>query len=292
MSKEKQNFGGKWTTEKLLLLEKYLKAYSKIMNNTKFNFAFIDAFAGTGYFKEVSTNQCSLLMPEFGVEEKQFLEGSTRIALGVDPPFQKYIFIEKEKYRCDESNKIKSKFPDKEPKIEIVHDEANKFLCEICSKNWSKHRAVAFLDPFGMQIKWSTLEAIAHTEAIDLWFLFHLGQAVNRLLKRDGKINEANKVRLNEIFGTDDWYKKFYTVITENNLFDGEYEKIQKKADFQTITSYFTERLSTIFPAVVSSPKPLLNSVNNPLFLLCFAAGNKKGAPTALKIANSILRTN
>ncbi|WP_335164969.1 hypothetical protein [Nostoc sp.] len=29
-----------------------------------------------------------------------------------------------------------------------------------------------------MQIPWSTIEAIAHTEAIDLWYLFPLGVAM------------------------------------------------------------------------------------------------------------------
>jgi hypothetical protein len=29
---------------------------------------------------------------------------------------------------------------------------------------------------------------------------------------------------------------------------------------------------------------------NNPLYLLCFAAGNDKGAPIAVKIANHILK--
>ncbi len=33
----------------------------------------------------------------------------------------------------------------------------------------------------------------------------------------------------------------------------------------------------------------LTNVRNNPIYLLCFAAGNPKGAPTALKIADHIL---
>ena len=291
MSKPKQDFGGSWTAEKLEIIKKYLEAYSKIMKKTPFNFAYIDAFAGTGYYKKVNRHENSLFMPEFGENEKTFLDGSARIALSIEPSFDKYIFIEKDKDRYNELFKLKSAFPDKADSIEIVNSEANRFLISICNKNWQYHRAVVFLDPFGMQIKWTTLEAIAKTEAIDLWFLFPLGQAVNRLLKRNGEINQANRNKLNNLFGADDWYDRFYTVIKEYSIFDGEKNKIQKKADFQTITSYFTERLSTIFPKVVSSPKPLLNSVNNPLFLLCFAAGNKKGAPIAVKIANSILRS-
>ena len=36
-----------------------------------------------------------------------------------------------------------------------------------------------------MQVDWSTFEAIAATKAIDLWILFPLGQAANRLPSRN-----------------------------------------------------------------------------------------------------------
>ena len=49
---EKHEFGGSWTDEKLKMVEKYLKAYAVIMNNHNFRFAYIDAFAGTGYREE------------------------------------------------------------------------------------------------------------------------------------------------------------------------------------------------------------------------------------------------
>jgi len=34
----------------------------------------------------------------------------------------------------------------------------------------------------------------------------------------------------------------------------------------------------------------LRNSLNNPLYLLCFAAGNDRGATIAVRIANHILK--
>ena len=49
---ETHGFGGNWTEEKLKRVEKYLKAYATIMNKKKFRFAYIDAFAGTGYREE------------------------------------------------------------------------------------------------------------------------------------------------------------------------------------------------------------------------------------------------
>lgn len=284
-------FGGKWTTEKLNLIRKYLKAYSTIMNKQKFNFAYIDAFAGSGYYRKIDNHNRSLFMPEFGSEEKLFLDGSARIALGVTPSFQQYIFIEKDKNRVNNLEKLKDEFPDKAKNILVINEESNSYLQRICRKNWKNHRAVVFLDPYGMQVKWKTIEAIASTKTIDLWILFPLGQAINRLLKKDGNIRHSIKKKLTEFFGEENWFDAFYANLNQMSIINEKSKKYQKIADFNKISSYFSERLDTIFKGVASNPRPLYNSTNNPLFLLFFAAGNERGASTAIKIANQILKS-
>jgi hypothetical protein len=62
------------------------------------------------------------------------------------------------------------------------------------------------------------------------------------------------------------------------------------KATTATIGGYFNQRLKTVFAGVADPPGVLRNSANCPLYLLCFAASNKNGAPTALKIANHLLK--
>jgi three-Cys-motif partner protein len=61
-----------------------------------------------------------------------------------------------------------------------------------------------------MEVEWSTIKAIASTKAIDLWLLFPLGVAVNRLLRCDGQIDESVKKKLDRFFGTTDWFDQFY----------------------------------------------------------------------------------
>ncbi|MGK7921692.1 MAG: three-Cys-motif partner protein TcmP [Trichodesmium sp.] len=286
----KQVFGGNWTEDKLNRVRKYLGAYAKIMNKYSFNYAYIDAFAGTGYreIKEIEDKD-TLLFPEFSdLAVQRFLDGSARIALQVTPRFNKYIFIEKNESKVSELNQLKRDFPQLADDIVIVNEEANKFLKNICLKDWTRHRAVLFLDPFGMDVKWNTVELIAQTKAIDLWYLFPI-MGVNRLLKKDGNIEEVNRSKLNEIFGTIDWYDTFYQVRGEQNLF-GFYSFTEKTVDGKSIGQYFIDRLKTIFEGVAENPLLLYNSCNSPLFLLCFAAANKKGAKTAIKIAQDILR--
>ncbi|HXJ21097.1 MAG TPA: hypothetical protein VMT03_12775 [Polyangia bacterium] len=81
-----------------------------------------------------------------------------------------------------------------------------------------------------------------------------------------------------------------YKVEHKADLFGNDEERVVKATNM-TIARYFNERLKTVFPANgVAEPGVLRNSSNNPLYLLCFAAGNDKGAPIAVKIANHILK--
>ncbi len=147
----------------------------------------------------------------------------------IKPGFDKYIFIEKSKKHFTELLKLKEEFKDKEKKIYLINTDANSWLIDRCNNyKWQNNRAVLFLDPYGMQVDWATIKAIANTKAINLWYLFPLGIGVNRL--------------------------------------------------------------KSIFTGVAENPLLLRNSKNNPLYLLCFASGNPRGAKTAIRIAQDILK--
>jgi three-Cys-motif partner protein len=284
------SFGGGWTEEKLSRVNKYLCAYTKIMSKQSFRFAYIDAFAGTGYRTVEQDSNDEFLFPELQeCETVSFLDGSARIALQVKPRFTKYIFVESDTEKSRVLEALRDNFPELKKDIGIVNQDANAYLNELClNYSWKSNRAVLFLDPYGMQVSWDTIEAIAKTKAIDLWLLFPLGVAVNRLLKKNGEINQAVRKRLNQMFGSTDWYRYFYTQNTRQNLF-GEETRLEKTCNFDTIRMYFVSRLKEIFPGVAENPLPLMNSKNNPLYLLCFASANPKGAKIAVNIAQNIL---
>lgn len=294
MNNRGHRFGGNWTEQKLECVRKYLHAYTTIMSNYPFQFAYIDAFAGTGYREmENDEDPSELMFPDLvSPEVMSFRHGSARNALEVEPRFMKYVFIEKNVNRHAELQELKEEFLLKaefsDNMIECVHGEANKYLKDLCEKNWRSHRALVFLDPYGMQIEWETIESIADTQAIDLWILFPIG-TVNRLLKNDGEIRPSLQARLDMSFGEHAWYEAFYQLAKEISLF-GEEEQWQKTGNiFATIEEYFIKRLQGIFKGVATNPLILRNSKNVPLYLLCFAAGNQRGAPTAVKIAKEIL---
>jgi three-Cys-motif partner protein len=141
---------------------------------------------------------------------------------------------------------------------------------------------------YGMEVEWQTIEALARTKAVDLWILLPLGQAINRLLTREGPPEKQWADRLTRCFGTEEWKEVFYRKESQPTLFGAE-ERLAKEANFEAIGDFFVRRLSAIFEKVAENPLPLRNSKNIPIYLLCFAAANPRGAPTAVKIASHIL---
>ncbi len=294
------SFGGVWTAKKLERLERYLNSYMTIFkgNNKAQHFTtnYIDAFAGTGYRTESgdsSHGPDTLFDDDDLLEVASYGRGSARIALEIPKPFDKYTFIEKDPDRASGLYDLKRDFPDRADSIKIITGDANEKLQAICQEtNWRHNRAVVFLDPYGMQVKWSTLEAIASTRAIDMWLLFPLGQAINRLLTTK-KIPEGSLAeRLTETFGIEEWREAFYkpNLGQQGSLFLSSDQHFAKDTDFEGIAGFFLERLGSIFHSVAPNYYPLRNSKKVPLYLLCFAVGNPNGAPTAIKIASHLLK--
>ena len=96
---------------------------------------------------------------------------------------------------------------------------------------------MVFLDPFGMQVPWKTIADIGKTGIIEILINFPVGMAIQRLLKRTGQFSEKERGRLDDYFGTSEWYDLLYS--TQEGLFGGQ---IENKAVQATFSSDGTER--------------------------------------------------
>jgi three-Cys-motif partner protein len=288
----RQKFGGSWTEDKLSRVQRYLCAWTKVMMNQPYSTVYIDAFAGTGYRELQSEDRPGeLMMPELAEEEPQrFIDGSVRNALQVDPGFDRYVFVDLDPAKAAELDALKLQFPVRASSIKVITEDANRYLQKLCARPiWDKHRAVLFLDPFGMEVHWDTITAIAKTQAIDLWYLFPLG--ANRVLRRDGNISESHRAKLTALLGSAGWEQVFYQRRSVQNLFGEEDELVYKCGSYPELTKFFVQRLEEVFPGVAQNPLTLCNSRGTPLFLLCFAVSNPspRARTAALKIAEHIL---
>jgi three-Cys-motif partner protein len=283
-------FGGNWTEEKLQRLGRYLERYRQIFStNVKaqyFTTWYVDGFAGTGSRTQDAFEGSRSQLAE-GSETTSYFEGSARIALSLASPFDRYLFIEKSRPRIDELKEmIAEDYAHLADRCEFRQEDANSALRGWCGeRTWNKDRAVVFLDPYGLQAEWTTIQSLGATKGVDLWYLFPLNLA--RLLTRDGAIDASWQRRLDLLFGTRDWQTRFYKTRTEEDLF-GTFETVQRDATVENIKEFIEERLRTCFHKVANG-LVLMNSKSSPMYSLCFAAANEKGAPIALRIAQSIL---
>jgi len=279
-------FGGSWTVEKLDTLRAYLMSYAQALKNQPFQRLYIDAFAGTGdrtsKRQEVST---LLEVPELD----NMTKGSARVALEIDPPFDRYIFIEKRTSRASALEQVRSGYAARN--IEILNEDANTAVQRICANtNWHNNRAVLFLDPYGMQVSWETLAAVAATQAIDLWMLYPTGMGLNRLLTKDGEIPPEWQQTLDRSLGCTDWRQAFYRIRKVPSLFDDPASVVVKDANTEKFEAFLLDRLRTIFAGVLGKSLPLMNSKGQVMYLLCFAIGNPRGVRLAMRIANGVIK--
>ena len=275
-----KKFGSRHTVEKLDCLERYLRAYLKVFEGKDWpHTVYVDAFAGTGEIPIASTYEELPL----GIEDKDFIIGSARRALAIDSSFDQYIFIEKKRGNARALEHLKRDYPTKN--VRILNTDANSGIQSLCSTiDWKKHRAVVFLDPFGSQVAWQTLEAIAKTEAIDLWYLSPAGLSVHRQLGTQGKVHYTHEESLNRIFGSRDWRTRFIdTVEIAADLFSPAGVGNSKVATPDSVTKYMHERMSSVFAGGVHDKWMPLGQKGGHWYSLMFACANP--SPNATKLA-------
>ena len=285
---EEHYFGGAWTEIKLDILRKYLEFYTKALSKQGFELLYIDAFAGTGSRTEIVPS-----VPILGQEEKKIsLDGSARIALNIEPKFDRYLFIETNSKRIKELEKIRAEF--RNTYIKIENADANKVITELASKPiWdnNKFRGVIFIDPYGMEVSWETLKAIVTTESFDVWYLFPISGVCRQAARDNKKMEEYKKEALDKLFGTREWENAFYEKRTQRGFFETT-ENTVRKLTIKQMEEWVSNRLKTIFTHV--SAPVVLPATGAQLYSLYFCISNPepKAIGLATKAANFILKAH
>lgn len=287
----KINWGGDWTENKLNAFENYVKAYLKIMNKQKKKFnnwpntLYFDGFAGSGERLKFENEEYIQLFSDY-LEEKEYTvyKGSAERVLSLNEKFDYYYFIDIDRESIES---LRKKLEEKG----LISDKCN-FKCgdvnneiKIFTENLdSKMAALVLLDPFGMQIRWESIE-LFRDKRVDLWILIPSGVIINRCLNKTGEIR--NVETLENFFGMneEDIKKYFYDIENVDTLY-GSDEKINKtRNSIQKIANLYVSRLKTIFKYVTDKPLELINSRNVIIYHFVFASNNE----TAHKIASQII---
>lgn len=268
------SFGGPWTLIKLDLLGRYLKFFNTALQRqpcpaSPFDRIYIDAFAGTG--------QCEIKLID---GTRSTINGSAKIAANTDPAFHQIHLVDLKQKHVAELNSLAAAGSSSE--IHVHKDDANRALETIISKvNWRRTRGVLFLDPYGMAVRWETLQTIAKTEALDVWYLFPLSAVYRQAAKDFDKVDEGKAAKLDTVLGTPDWRTVFYEKSGQNSLLPEDNPSARRTAGPPEISTYIHSRLSEIFHGWVSPPI-FLPEVGPPMFALFFAVANPSAAAVKL----------
>ena len=255
---------GPWSEDKLRLLSKYLDAYTNIMQGQSWcrnGYHYIDAFAGTGRPR--------------ARDEERYIDGSPRVALTIQHPFKSYTFIEKTPWRVQRLRELQDEFQDRD--IRIREGDCNHIIIsEITPRiRYERfNRGLIFLDPFGMDIEWSTIERIAETRALEIFMNLPV-MALNRtaLPNDPSALTETQIERMNRFWGSSEWRDDIYQEVP--TLFGPVEVKIRRTTG-QRIGRLFKRRLQEVF-GHVTDPLVMTNSRNAPLYCLILAGHNQTG---------------
>lgn len=279
-------WGGPWTEKKLEAFSKYVWSYLTIMKKyPHWKTIYFDGFAGSGT-REQAINTDLMQQLKITEEEEKTYKGAAERVLGLpELGFNFYYFIDKNE---DSLTRLQATLDEKFKDKTIVYraGNANHQITELAKALRTKHyAALVFLDPFGMQIDWSSIAELKDTRS-DIWILVPTGVIVNRLLDRAGKLEFSNK--LQSFFGLsiDEIKSHFYEEKKVQTLF-GEEEFVTKVSQpIEKIARLYAERMKTIWKHVTDEPLVLKNRNGVPIFHFVFASNNE----TAKKIAKQIIQ--
>lgn len=286
MNDSLNKFGGEWTETKIEVFVKYLQAYLVIMSKQvfpdqkpMFKLVYFDGFAGCG---EIEANS----------EHSSLIEGVASRVLKLDQPrsFDMYYMVELDPEKAKKLKKsLKHQFPEKSRNIHVAQEDCNIKLLSLSNflgdEKRKFHRVLAFIDPFAMQVKWSSIESL-RGKFVDLWILVPTG-AINRMLANHSEIPESWKTKLESCLGLNwaELYRRFYAEKTTETLFGPETTISKEKRIFDAIITCYREQLETVWK-YVSTPLALKNSKGTIIFHFIFASQKQ----VAMKIANQIIQ--
>lgn len=274
---------GPWAREKLQALGAYLEYYNTVLMNQHWcrGTIFIDGFAGAGYSEiRAKPDAHPWLIEELAdTDQKELIAGSPRVSLELDHPFSFYLFIEQAPARRAELEKLVEQYPER--KITVRGGDAGKVIASVLTSrpDWSKYRGVAFLDPFGTHLPWATVEQLAATKSFEVLINFPLQMAIQRLIPKDGEIDQEGRGRFDEYFGTTEWFDEVYE--QADGLFGGQ---LVKRHDYgRRLLNLYLRRLEAAF-GHVSPAKLICNTKKRGLYYLVWAGPHEKGLKGAKHI--------
>lgn len=231
---------------KLKALTYYLHIVTKSMHKKWPNMVYLDLQSGPG------KNQI----------RSDFLLGSPLIALTLEVPFTHYYFNELDKDHL-EALQTRVAASELRDRVRFYQQDINEVVFEICSEIEKRESLnVAFIDPEGLEVRWSTIERLARVRRMDLIINF----STSGLDRSAGADNESV---IDRFYGNTSWRP-------DMQISDPTRRRralIERYLSQLSFFGYYIEENPEIEHLDIS----FRNSKNSEVYRLIFASKNKLG---------------
>lgn len=290
MSITAQEFGSAHTERKLKAVQNYLSAFTIALKKQAFELLYVDACAGSGASTSRRVRGQGRLL-----DVDDVTTGSAIRALEIATPFDRYVFNDtKLKNVRSLAATVDEQFPLLRDRVTIIRSDANRAVTQLAHRtNWKKTRAVVFLDPFGLQMKFSMVEELGRTQAVDLWYLVPV-LAMSRQVRGDGSVLEPGGSQIDELLGTDAWRSGVAAEKpgADSDLFGPTEPAVEKVANAAWFEQVAIEQLKRVFGGGVAETALPLGRGGLHEFSLIFACANPSAAASSLakRLATAVLK--
>jgi three-Cys-motif partner protein len=199
-SKTEHRFGGVWTEVKLAAISAYSQFFTTAISN-RFELWYVDPFAGTG--ERTATEQVGGLFENSPLSEvERQYPGSAARALATMPPFERLRFGDTKRSHVRALEQLVALYPGRDARV--IRLDANSFIQSgFAHDYWTRPdkgqrkppRALVFLDPYGLEVQWQTLQTLAACEKADVWYLANLKAAVQQVCHKHSSLDEESGAR-------------------------------------------------------------------------------------------------
>lgn len=244
------------TEKKHIILKRYLDAWIPIRSSKNGRIVFIDGFAGPGEYKNGEEGSPIIAMKSL-IQHKLNLKGEFI-----------FIFIEKEKDRCDHLKTVISRLerspnPNLKLKFFVECGEFSKVVDTILNKIKEEQKRLAptllFIDPFGFSgIPLEIIKRFMANTGCEVLISFMVEDLI-RWCELD-----QNLESIDALFGTDEW-----RVIRD--------KKVDSKEKLEFIVSLYIKKLKEEAGITFVRPFKMINQSNKTDYFLIFGTNNELG---------------
>lgn len=252
---------GPWSEIKLEIIRHYAAPYSRILKRKGFRHGYIDAFSGPGLHVRKSD----------GTE----VQGSPMVALGVEPPFDEYHFIdldgEKVEFLRNQVGRRDS--------VSFYNGDSNTVLVErvLPRFTFAKYtRALCLLDPYKLTLNWEVLVRAGQSHAVEVFVNFPV-MHMNRNCKHAdlSPVMPGELAAMDSFWGDRSWHGTMFKPSAQMNLFGAE--EVEKTENRDLVDAYCARLREIAGFGFVADPLPMRNSRKAVVYYLIFAGPNKTG---------------